>query len=53
MGLLTLLLLPLAVLFLGVGVLVGGKAGHILVIFGVVFAAFEALLILTGSPANV
>jgi hypothetical protein len=42
-------LLPLAVLVLGIGVLVGGKVGHVLIIAGTVLAGVAVVLVLTAA----
>lgn len=43
--LLRVLLLPLAVLLLGLGVLIGGRAGHGLLIAGTVLAGVAVVLV--------
>ena len=43
------LLLPLAVLLLGLGALVGGRAGHILMIGGTVLAGVAVVLVATET----
>lgn len=43
------LLLPLAVLLLGSGVLVGGRAGHVLLVAGTVLAGVAVVLVATGG----
>lgn len=50
MALFLALLLPLAVVCLGVGILIGGRVGHIFVIAGTVLAGFAAVLILANHP---
>jgi len=43
------LLLPLAAFCVGRGVVLGGRAGHILAIAGTVLAGFAVLLVLTEA----
>lgn len=42
-------ILPLAVLTLGIGILVGGKFGHVLIIAGTVLAGVATALVLVGE----
>lgn len=43
------LLLPLAVLLVGLGVLIGGKVGHALIICGTVLAGVAVVLVLIDA----
>lgn len=49
MELLRVLLLPLAVLLVGLGVLIGGRVGHALLIGGTVLAGVVCVLVLIGQ----
>jgi hypothetical protein len=43
------LLLPLAVFCIGLGVVLGGRAGHVLTIVGTVLAGFAVLFVLVEA----
>jgi hypothetical protein len=49
MALFRALLIPLAVLALGVGALIGGRVGHVLLIAGTVLAGVTVVLTLTEA----
>jgi hypothetical protein len=49
MSKLLVLLLPLAVLLLGAGHLVGGRDGHVMVIAGTVLAGVATVLVLVAA----